>query len=96
MTVILPTLAVAFAAFCIWLTVRIVNRRERSAKWTMAAAIMLPTLYVLSTGPAVWLCGGEQNLPGWLMTIYWPLTVMPEGPEFIEDAFTWYVVLWDH
>jgi len=28
MTMILPTLAVAFAAFCVWLTVRIVNRRE--------------------------------------------------------------------
>ena len=33
MTTLLPTLAVAFAAFCVWLTVRIVNRREGRAKW---------------------------------------------------------------
>jgi len=29
MTASLPTLAVVFAAFCVWLTVRIVNRRRR-------------------------------------------------------------------
>jgi hypothetical protein len=29
MTVILPVPAVALAAFCVWLTVRIVNRKER-------------------------------------------------------------------
>jgi hypothetical protein len=29
---------VAFAAIGIWLTVRIVNRRERWAKWTLAAS----------------------------------------------------------
>src|SRR5437868_6452046 len=46
-------LAVAVAAFCVWLTVRIVNRRERWAKWTLAAAA-LPVLYVLSFGPACW------------------------------------------
>ena len=27
MTIFIPTLAAAFAAFCVWLTVRIVNRR---------------------------------------------------------------------
>lgn len=37
MTIVLPTLAVAFAAFCVWLTVRIYNRRERWATWTLAA-----------------------------------------------------------
>ena len=39
MTLFLSTLAVAFAALCVWLTVRIVNRRERWAKWTLAGAI---------------------------------------------------------
>jgi hypothetical protein len=29
MTLLLPALAAAFAAFCVWLTVRIVNRWER-------------------------------------------------------------------
>jgi hypothetical protein len=48
----LPVLAVAFAAFCIWLTVRIVNRWERWAKWALTAALGVPMLYVLSFGPA--------------------------------------------
>ena len=39
MTIFLPTLAVAFAAFCVWLVVRIVNRRERWAKWTLAVVV---------------------------------------------------------
>jgi hypothetical protein len=37
MTILLPTLAAIFAAFCVWLGVRIFNRRERWAKWTLAA-----------------------------------------------------------
>ena len=35
MTIHLSTLAIAFAAFCVWLTVRIVNRREL---WAIAVA----------------------------------------------------------
>lgn len=54
MTVLFPTLAVAFAAFCVWLTVRIINRRERWTKWTLAAVVSLPVLYVASFGPACW------------------------------------------
>jgi type VI protein secretion system component VasK len=41
MMIAMPTLAVAFAAFCVWLTVRIVNRHERWAMWTLAAALIL-------------------------------------------------------
>src|SRR6185369_425653 len=55
MTILLPALAVAFAAFCVWLTVRVVNRRERWAKRTLAVTLSLPLLYVLSFGPACWL-----------------------------------------
>src|SRR5665213_6235 len=54
MTILLSALAVAFAAFCVWLMVRIINRRERWAKWTLAAAVGLPTLYVAGFGPACW------------------------------------------
>ena len=45
---------VAFAAFCVWLTVRIVNQRERWAKRTLSVAVGLPLLYVASFGPACW------------------------------------------
>lgn len=51
MTIILPALAVAFAAVCVWLAVRIVNRGERWAKWT-ASALILMLAYPLSFGPA--------------------------------------------
>ncbi|MGE5193316.1 MAG: hypothetical protein ACM3U2_12545 [Deltaproteobacteria bacterium] len=52
----LTVVGVTLAAFCVWLTVRIINRRERWAKWTLAATIIgTPTLYVLSFGPACWL-----------------------------------------
>jgi len=34
---IVPSVGIAFAAFCIWLTVRIVNRRER---WAIDLALL--------------------------------------------------------
>ncbi|MBI3861954.1 MAG: hypothetical protein HY290_08655 [Planctomycetia bacterium] len=52
MNILLPALAVAFAAFCVWLTVRIVNRWERWAKWTLAGVVAISVLigYPLSIG----------------------------------------------
>ncbi|MBS0267043.1 MAG: hypothetical protein JSS02_34275 [Planctomycetes bacterium] len=46
-----------------WLVVRIVNRRERWAKWTGAAFVILPTVYVLSYAPVIRL----RNGPDWAM-----------------------------
>src|ERR1700737_4522895 len=42
---------VAFAAFCVWLTVRIVNRRERWAKRMAVGMILTTVLYIASWGP---------------------------------------------
>jgi hypothetical protein len=42
---------VAFAAFCVWLGVRIANRRERWAKLTAVGLAGLVGLYVFSSGP---------------------------------------------
>ncbi len=50
MAVGLSTFGITLAAICIWLTVRIVNRRERWAKWTLAATAVL-ALYVQSWIP---------------------------------------------
>jgi len=47
--------AIVFTASCVWLMVRIVNRRERWAKRTLAGVIGIPVLYVASFGPACWL-----------------------------------------
>jgi hypothetical protein len=40
----LSIFGVAFVAFCLWLTVRVVNRRERWAKWTLVAALVFAAL----------------------------------------------------
>jgi hypothetical protein len=76
MEIIVLTFAIAFAAFCIWLTVRIINRRERWAKRTAVAIVVaLPALYALSFGPACWL--SSQRAQKWscpsVMRVYWPM-----------------------
>ena len=55
MAVAISIFGVAVAAFCLWLTVRIVNRRERWAKWM--AVIVALVGYPLSFGPVCWLAG---------------------------------------
>ena len=49
MTILLSALAVAFAAFSIWLIVRFVNRRETWAKQTGSAMIL-----IVAYGAAYW------------------------------------------
>ena len=74
MTILLTVLAVAAAAFCVWLGVRIVNRRERWAKRTAAALVAaLPILYLASFGPACW----------WMATT---ATEVPGGPRIGSNA----------
>jgi hypothetical protein len=54
---------IAFASFCVWLVVRIINRRERWAKWTLGVTLSLPVLYVASFGPACWWFSSVSQLP---------------------------------
>src|SRR5258707_10714891 len=63
MEILIPALAVAFTAFCVWLAVRIVNRKERWAKWTLAVTLSLPILYVVGFGPACWLASEDKMSP---------------------------------
>jgi hypothetical protein len=44
MAVALSIFGVAFAALCVWLTVRIINRRERWAKWTALGLVVAATV----------------------------------------------------
>src|SRR5512144_358113 len=103
MTILLPALAVAFAAFCVWLTVRIINRRERWAKWTVVAVVGLPVLYILSFGPACWWftipSGQSGNFPGTndplppvqVHQTYWPIGWLAlKSPAWIERSLAWY------
>ena len=92
MNIILPTLAVAFAAFCVWLTVRIINWRERWARQTLAGVVSLPVLYVLSMGPAFYLADwlGTSSF----MVIYEPLESVGREFDPFWGALMWYLELW--
>ncbi len=98
MPILLPALTAAFAAFCVWLTVRIVNRGERWAKRLLALAVSLPVLYVASFGPACWLTPprfypsiGPATLAP---RIYQPLAMIrKQGPSVFADALNWYATV---
>jgi hypothetical protein len=88
-----PALAVTFAAFCLWLTVRIVNRRERWAKWTLAGTVIgVPVLYVASFGPACWIYS-RTDCPS-LSAAYFPIGwVISEAGRHIDIQFVKYAVV---
>ena len=94
MTTVLTLPAVAFAAFCVWLTVRIVNRRERWAKWTLAAVVGVPMLYVATFGPWCWIVSHRAKETGLVSVpaVFEPLTrSFREG--LFGDALEWYTKL---
>jgi len=100
MTIVLTLFGVAFAAFCVWLTIRIVNRRERWAKWTAAGLLIgLPLLYVGSFGPACWIAAaprmpGSTDKPRPWMRIYFPIGAIihhtnSQDRKSVERWVTW-------
>ena len=85
----LAIFGVAFAAAVVWLGVRIVNRHERGAKWTLAATLGLPALYVASFGPVCWLAYRDAISAPTFKAEY-PLDGMP-SPKF---KAVYYPILW--
>jgi hypothetical protein len=95
MSSILVASAVTVAAFYVWLAVRIVNRRERWTKWT-AAVLAVPTIYLLSMGPVLWM-DLRGLTPTWApdVPLYWPVQWIREnGPEPIRKAINDYLSIW--
>jgi len=97
MSIVLPALAVAFAACCVGLVVRIVNRRERWAILT-AVAITVLVVYPLSIGPAIWLRLQKWS-PDWAgdayNVIYAPVIgVYSYSPEPIRTTIYMYAEFW--
>jgi hypothetical protein len=91
MSIVMPGLAVSFAAFCVWLAVRIFNRRERWAKWTLAVLVILPVLYVGSFGPAVWTAGRDYTAIPSVERAYCPiLWIIAHGPAPIQRGLSWW------
>ena len=95
MTIVLAVLGVAFAAFVVWLAVRIVNRRERWAKRVAIALAVALVLYPLSIGPATWLNDRGLLPASAVPSIFRPLFWMYEpAPRSIRAATDWYIGLW--
>ena len=92
MGVLLPIFGTAYAASCLWLIVRIVNRRNRWAKWNLAIAVVLPMMYVLSFGPACWL-NERGHLPDSdFGDIYGPILIrLPNGK--LMQPIAWFVAV---
>jgi hypothetical protein len=95
MEIVLTVLGMTFAAICIWLTVRIVNRREQWAKRTLAALLIgTPVLYVASFGPAIWLTKLDDPWAPQTAAIYCPLgRAVVDAPEVMREPLAWYAGL---
>jgi hypothetical protein len=88
MTIVLSVLGVAFAAFCVWLTVRLVNRGWKPGRrFWIFATLGLAFSYPMSWGPAIHVyqsCGR----PAWMetsLTIYEPLV------RLLNSGRPWYL-----
>jgi hypothetical protein len=68
----------AYAALCIWLGVRLFNRRERWAKWTAVALAIMPALYILSSGP--------MTIVGFRTRVKHTSTILPNGTSAIQAS----------
>src|SRR6478752_3435066 len=80
----LTIFGVAFAAFCVWLTVRIVNRQERWAKSTLAVVVGLPVLYVASFGPACWINERYDVGTNAISIVYRPIIWLASGDPHVR------------
>ncbi len=93
----LAIFGVAFAAFCVWLTVRVVNRREKWAKRTAVVLTVLMTLaYPLSVGPGQWLAE-QWGIPlNVVKAFYAPLEfiVVYITPESVNAPYRAYNSWW--
>jgi hypothetical protein len=88
----LPAFVTAFAAVCLWLAIRVVNRRQLWASWSLALAVSIPALYAVSFGPACWL-NERGYLSDWdVIDLYGPILKL-ESNERLPQPFAWYAGL---
>jgi hypothetical protein len=91
---------VAFAALCLWLVVRIVNRRERWAKWFAAAVFVgLPLIYLLSFGPACWIAAaprrpGASDAPRLWLRFYFPIGALIHSTQSQDRNWVCQWITW--
>ena len=87
----------AFAAFCIWFTVRVVNRREKSRRMIWLAALAAAALlsYPLSFGPTCRLAYEGLIPESQFMTVYRPcIRLALDGPQAVRGPLQWWDEQW--
>jgi RsiW-degrading membrane proteinase PrsW (M82 family) len=98
MEILLAAVGIACAAFCVWLVVRIANRRERWAKRMAVALVVLLAGYPLSIGPVFCLrimIGDPQWAKDAYEFTYLPLLwALGQSPQSVVSAMDWYFELW--
>jgi hypothetical protein len=93
-TAVLPALACAFAASCVWLTVRIINRRERWAKCAGAGLVLLALVgYPLSIGPAAIWATEHRVAAADFTRFYSPLRAVANEFVLLDEFLDWYTDL---
>jgi hypothetical protein len=68
-------------------------RRGSLAVWLVGAFVVLPSLYVLSLGPAVWLYK-HHYMSDAVGIVYVPLQLLHDNCQPIGNALDRYVELW--
>lgn len=58
-------------------------------------ALLLPIVYVLSIGPAVWLLNRGLLPETPLVTIYAPLEWLARSSDWFQAAAEWYIQFWE-
>jgi hypothetical protein len=53
--------------------------------------LVAPLLYLLSTGPAVWLAQQGYIRPEWVERVYAPLGYLVDNSKWFETLITWYL-----
>jgi hypothetical protein len=97
MAIALSIIGIAFAAFGVWLTVRIVSRRERWAKKVAAVLVAALVLYPFSWGPFLLATSYLDLDIGQSMTVgsvYIPLMLLARESAAAKSVMKWYVLLW--
>ena len=72
--------------------------KQRSRAWIpwMLLAILIPILYPLSTGPALWLAYKSGNPESWhiFATVYKPIGWLRERSPTVKAVVDWYTDRW--
>src|SRR5262245_59417529 len=96
MSEIFSALTVAYVAACLWLAVRITNRRERCAKQAALGMVLALVMYQLSLGPThcvAW-CLHSKSFWRAANVVYGPVVAVCEKSNTTRKALHWYTTHW--